>query len=225
MKVNQAVPIIQSSHRNSQKIKRTFVRHMYLAEPESLPERDRQSQFRLTRTTTNALLQRYRYTIIRPLRIPAIPTDFPIISSVFQSQSPIVDRNRLVSVFLHDAIHLDVHPNGNRVHALCANVPAMNGGEVISPRALYQRFGETVGKVSGVDWLFGLDETDPWVKTYVFVHSPRTIARSVYLLPHSWRANSNVVRNRLRSPRRKIDNLTVHRYFMRLTSSTSCQNG
>ncbi|KAF9648626.1 hypothetical protein BDM02DRAFT_3115077 [Thelephora ganbajun] len=49
----------------------------------------------------------------------------------------------------------------------------MNGGKVISPRALYPRFGEAVGKVFGVDWLFGLDETDPWVKT--------------------WRANSNVV--------------------------------
>jgi len=43
----------------------------------------------------------------------------------------------------------------------------MNGGNVVSPRALYPQFGETVGKVSGVDWLFGLDETDPWVKTYV----------------------------------------------------------
>ena len=72
----------------------------------------------------------------------------------------------------------------------------MNGGKVISPRALYSQFGETVGKVSGVDWLFGLDESDPWVKTYVLIHSPRTIARLVvYFLPHSWRANSNVVGN------------------------------
>jgi hypothetical protein len=37
----------------------------------------------------------------------------------------------------------------------------------VLPRALYPRFGETAGKMSGVDWLFGLDETDPWVKTYV----------------------------------------------------------
>jgi len=85
----------------------------------------------------------------------------------------------------------------------------MNGGKIISPRVLYPRFGEAVGKVFGVDWLFGLDETDPWVKTYAFFHSPHTIARSVvYFFPHSWRANSNVVRNWLRSPRKKIDNLS-----------------
>ena len=46
----------------------------------------------------------------------------------------------------------------------------MNGGTVVSPRALYPQFGEAAGKVSGVDWLFGLDEMDPWVKTYVTIH-------------------------------------------------------
>jgi len=73
--------------------------------------------------------------------------------------------------------------------------PAMNGGDVISPHALYPRFGETVGKVSGVDWLFGLDEADPWVKTCVVIYNPtRSAVHSPY--SNSWRANSNVVRCR-----------------------------
>ena len=69
----------------------------------------------------------------------------------------------------------------------------------MSPRVLYPRFGETAGKASGVDWLFGLDEADPWVKTYVVVHCPRTtICLGGYSLsPYSWRANSNVVRYQL----------------------------
>ena len=51
----------------------------------------------------------------------------------------------------------------------------------MSSRALYPRFGETAGKVSGVDWLFGLDETDPWVKTYVAVsHSHAAIYLGVH---------------------------------------------
>lgn len=40
-------------------------------------------------------------------------------------------------------------------------------------RALRPQFGETAGRVSGVDWLFGLDEADPWVKTYVIAHLPK----------------------------------------------------
>ena len=48
----------------------------------------------------------------------------------------------------------------------------MNGGTVISPRALYPRFGVAVGEVSGVDWLFGLDESDPWVKMRVIIRHP-----------------------------------------------------
>jgi len=59
-----------------------------------------------------------------------------------------------------------VQLSANQFRTLCI-LPAMNGGNIVSPRALYSQFGETVGKVSGVDWLFGLDETDPWVKTYV----------------------------------------------------------
>jgi len=71
----------------------------------------------------------------------------------------------------------------------------MNGGKVILPRALYPRFGEAVGKVAGVDWLFALEETDPWVKTYVILHNTyATVCLTVYFLPHSWQANSNVVR-------------------------------
>ena len=69
----------------------------------------------------------------------------------------------------------------------------MNGGDTISPRALYPGFGEAVGKVSGVDWLFGLDEADPWVKTYVGVHHPSFIQLFMFFL--SWRANSTVVRH------------------------------
>ena len=80
--------------------------------------------------------------------------------------------------------------------------PAMNGGDVISPRVLYPRFGETTGKVSDVDWLFGLDEADPWVKTYVVVYHPLTATHSAVRSPssYSWRANSNVVRRRPASP-------------------------
>jgi len=37
-----------------------------------------------------------------PLRTPAILADLPFTTSVFQSQGLIVDRNRLVSVFLRD---------------------------------------------------------------------------------------------------------------------------
>ena len=73
--------------------------------------------------------------------------------------------------------------------------PAMNGGKMILPRALYPRFSEAVGKVPGVDWLFALDETDPCVKTYVILHNTYTTVRlAVYFLPRSWQANSNVVR-------------------------------
>ena len=60
-----------------------------------------------------------------------------------------MDRNCLVSVFIPDTIST-VHPNTNRVRILCMS-PAMNEDKVIPPRALYLRFGETVGKVSGVD--------------------------------------------------------------------------
>ena len=100
----------------------------------------------------------------------------------------------------------------------------------MSPRSLYPRFKETVGKVSGVDWLFGLDEADPWVKTYVVIYRPRTIIRSgVYSpCPCSWRANSNVVRYQLRPVGKRGDrsgSLTVHRFFTRLMSSKSYQNG
>ena len=71
----------------------------------------------------------------------------------------------------------------------------MNGGKAIPPRALYPRFGEIVGRVPGVDWLFALDATDPWVKTYVVLHNTyTTVFLAVYSLPHSWQANSNVVR-------------------------------
>ena len=106
----------------------------------------------------------------------------------------------------------------------------MNGGNVVSPRVLYPRFGETVGKVSRVDWLFGLDEEDPWVKTYVVVHRLRTTSRlAVYFLLYSWRANSNVVRYRPRPFGREIDDdtgsLTGPRYFTRLTSFKSYQKG
>ena len=58
----------------------------------------------------------------------------------------------------------------------------MNGGNVVPPRALCLQFGETSGKVSGVDWLFGLDEVDPWVKTYV-IHCPRTTIVRVLTRP------------------------------------------
>ena len=165
-------------------------------------------------------------TVTRPLRILGVPADLPVTSSMFQSQSSIVDRNPLVSVFLRDP---DVHPSANRVRT-SHTFPAMNGGKVILPRALYPRFGETVGKVPGVDWLFALDETDPWVKTYVALHSPYTIIRlAVYFLPHSWQANSNVVRYLLRPSGRKMEDhsgsLTVHRYFTRIMSFKSCRNG
>ena len=68
----------------------------------------------------------------------------------------------------------------------------------MSPRSLYPRFGETVGKVSGVDWLFGLDEADPWVKTYVVIHHHYSFKCIYSLCLCSWRANSNVVRYQLR---------------------------
>ena len=61
--------------------------------------------------------------------------------------------------------------------------PAMNGGNVMSPRTLYPRFGEAAGKVSGVDWLFALDEADPWVKTYVVSHRPSTATRLRRFVP------------------------------------------
>lgn len=71
--------------------------------------------------------------------------------------------------------------------------PAMNGGTVVSPRALHVRFGEAVGKVPGVDWLFGLEESDPWVKTHVIIRPPIGCL-AIHILPFSWRANSNAVR-------------------------------
>ena len=162
----------------------------------------------------------------RPLRIPAILADLPFTFSVFQSQGPIVDRNRLVSVFLRDPISTFT-PSPNRVRTLCM-LPAMNGGKVILPRALYSRFGETVRRVPDVDWLFALDETDPWVKTYVVLHNTyTTVCLAVYSFSHSWQANSNVVRYPP-PPRRKMDDrsgsLTILRYFTRLTSSKQCQN-
>ena len=82
---------------------------------------------------------------------------------------------------------------------------AMNGGDIVSPRALHLRFGEAVGKVSGVDWLFGLDEADPWVKTCVVVHNP-THSAVHSLSSYSWRVNSNVVRCRF-----YLDGVTVIR--------------
>ena len=74
----------------------------------------------------------------------------------------------------------------------------MNGGNVVSPRSLQPRFGETVGRVSGADWLFGLDEADPWVKTYVVIHQHYSFKCIYSLCLCSWRANSNVVRYQLR---------------------------
>ena len=108
-----------------------------------------------------------------PLKMPVCPTDVCFTSSVFQSQGPIVDRNCLVLVFLPDTIST-VHPSANRVRILCMS-PAKNGGKIIPTRTLHPRFGETVGRVSGVDWLFALDEIDPWVKTYVIFHGLHTV--------------------------------------------------
>jgi hypothetical protein len=45
----------------------------------------------------------------------------------------------------------------------------------VSPRALHSRFNEAVGEISGVDWLFGLDEADPWVKTQAFILSTHRV--------------------------------------------------
>ena len=55
----------------------------------------------------------------------------------------------------------------------------------MSSRALYPRSGEMAGKVSDVGWLFGLDEADPWVKTYVVVHHPHVTAYLVFAPPCS----------------------------------------
>ena len=115
----------------------------------------------------------------------------------------------------------------NRVKNLHVS-SAMNGGKVVSHRALCPRFGETVGKVSGVDWLFGLDDVDPWVRTCVVVIVHRSFNCS--LLSHSWRANSNVVRDQLLAVVGKRMNncpcsLTPDRCSTRLMSFKSSHKG
>ena len=73
--------------------------------------------------------------------------------------------------------------------------PAMDAGDAVSSRALYPRFCETTGRVSGVDLPFALDGADPWVKTCVVAHNPQTTSHLGICSPSpcSWRANSSVM--------------------------------
>ena len=79
---------------------------------------------------------------------------------------------------------------------------ATSGGGTVSSRGSYLRFGETTGMMSGIDRAFGLDETDPWVKTCIVVHHSHTTAHSCIYSPstRSWRTSSNAVICRLCPP-------------------------